>query len=97
MPQTTIVAALNGGITVNRVPRPGPRLDRTPVLTSNNLRHRIGASTVITGDPMANCRWEGGAAEEVVLTAFANHWIKVAEAIERGEAVETDDENEPNL
>jgi hypothetical protein len=46
---------------------------------------------------MANRRWEGGAAEEAVLTAFANHWIKVAEAIERGEAVETDDENEPNL
>jgi hypothetical protein len=49
------------------------------------------------GDPMANRRWEGGAAEEAVLTAFANRWAEVAEAIERGEAVETDDENEPNL
>jgi len=85
--QTTIIAALNGSITVNRLPRPGPRLDRTPVLTSNNLRHRIGASTVIIGDPLANRRWEGGAAEEVVLTAFANRRIEVTEAIERGEAV----------
>jgi len=72
MPQTTIVAALNRGITVNRLPRPGPRLDHTPVLTSNNLCYRIGASTVIIGDPMANRRWEGGAAEETALTAFAN-------------------------
>jgi hypothetical protein len=41
------------------------------------------------GDPMANRRWEGGAAEEAILTAFANRQAEVAEAIKRGEAVET--------
>ena len=46
---------------------------------------------------MANRRWEGGAAEETALTAFANRQIEVAEAIERREAVETGDENETNL
>ena len=56
MPQTSIVTALNGGLSLSRAPRPGPRLDRTPVLSTNTLRHRIRASVAVSGDPLATRR-----------------------------------------
>jgi hypothetical protein len=66
-------------------------------LSTNTLRHQIGASVAVSGDPLATRRWEGGTAKQAVLTAFAAHQTTVAKAIGRGEIVETNDKNEPNL
>jgi hypothetical protein len=97
MPQTSIVTALNGGLSLSRAPRPRPRPDHTPVLSTNTLCHRIRASVAVSGDLLATRRWDGGTAKQAVLTAFIAHRITVAKAIERGETVKTDDKNEPNL
>ena len=51
MPQTTI-AALNGGIALNSVPRSGPRIDPTHIHSSGILSSRAGRTFARHQDPM---------------------------------------------
>jgi hypothetical protein len=47
MPQTTIVAALNGSLNLFRVPRPRPCINPLNQLSSSSLNSRIGARTLL--------------------------------------------------
>jgi len=71
MPQTTLASALNGGIRLNRAPRPepGPRVDPHRQHSSITLSSRTGVldSRAREGDGR---RWGGGVAEQSVLAAF---------------------------
>jgi hypothetical protein len=85
MPQTTIVAALNGTLNLSRLPRPGPRIDPTCQPGSSTINSRVGPRiTLPLGD--LGRHWEGGVAEESVLALFKERQHQIAGGIEADES-----------
>lgn len=85
MPQTTIVAALNGSIKLSQAPRPGPRIDPMRQPGSSTINSRVGPRTSLPSGVLGRC-WEGGAGEELVLALFAERRRQIAEGIEADES-----------
>jgi hypothetical protein len=81
MPQTTIVAALNGSIQLRRLPRSGPRIDPARQLSSSTINSRVGPRAPLPSRVLDR-RWEGGTAEESVLALFAKRWRQIAKGVE---------------
>jgi hypothetical protein len=85
MPQTTIVAALNGSIQLCRLPRSGPHIDPARQLSSSTLNSRVGPRAPLPSGVLGR-RWEGGTAEASVLALFVERQRQVAEGIEADES-----------
>jgi hypothetical protein len=85
MPQTTIVAALNGTLNLSRLPRPRPRIDPTCQPSSSTINSRVGPRTTLSSGGLGR-RWEGGVVEESVLALFKERQCQVAEGIEVDES-----------
>jgi hypothetical protein len=81
MPQTTIVTALNGSLNLLRVPRPRPRLKPSNQLSSSSLNSRVGARTTLPNGTEGR-RWEGGLAEQSVLSLFTECQRQFADGID---------------
>jgi hypothetical protein len=93
MPQTTIVAALNGSLNLSRAPRPGPRPNPLNQLSSSSLNSRVGTRTVLPDGTLGR-RWEGGASEQSVLALFTERRRQLADGIEDYES-ELDEDGDP--
>jgi hypothetical protein len=93
MPQTTIVAALNGSLNLSRAPRPGPCINPLNQLSSSSLNSHVGARTLLPNGTLGR-RWEGGAGEESVLALFAERRRQLADGIEAYES-ELDEDGNP--
>jgi len=81
MPQTTIVDALNGSLNLSRAPRPGPRLKPSNQLSSSSLNSHVGARTTLPNGTEGR-RWEGGPAEQSVLSLFKERQRQFADGID---------------
>jgi len=64
------VAAFNGTINLSQLPRRGPRLDPIRQSSSSTIDSRVRPRTRLPLGVLGT-RWEGGAAEELVLGHFA--------------------------
>jgi hypothetical protein len=85
MPQTTIVAALNGSIQLRRLPRSGPCIDPTRQPSSSTINSRVGPRAPLPSGVLGR-RWEGGTAEELVLALFTERRRQIAEGVEADES-----------
>lgn len=85
MPQTTIVAALNGSLNLSRAPCPGPCINPSNQLSFSSLNSRVGARTLLPNGTLGR-RWEGRTAEESVLALFAERRRQLADGIESYES-----------
>ena len=89
MPQTTIVAAINGTLNLSRLPRvmprQGPTINPTLQRSSSTINSRVGSRTPLSSGLLGR-RWEGGVAEKSVLALFAERRRQIEEGIEADES-----------
>jgi hypothetical protein len=90
MPQTTIVAALNGTLNLSRLPRAtprqGPAINPARQRSSSTINSRVGSG-------LLERRWEGGVVEISVLALFAERRRQIEEGIEADKSELDEDGN----